>query len=268
MAGNDAFELVHERGWQRGLPNMLSSEFGGWFQTRLWWIQCLIWVVVVGFFLLAATVLSGQPFNLQEAVMLYAVFGGMFPAVAVVIVMQDSIVGEKQTGTAAWVLSKPVSRPAFVLSKLAAGAAGVAFTMVFVPGVVAYAVLSYGNKGLLSPLPFLLGLVIIWLSLMFYLSLTLMLGTFFNHRGPVIGIVLALLFLQQQIMGLFTPLKYILPWGMVIPIGNSPDASSLATSLFLGQIPALGNWLQAAIIAVEVVIFAAIALWRFEKEEF
>jgi hypothetical protein len=38
---------------------------------------------------------------------------------------------------------------------------------------------------------------IIAVEILFYLSLTLMLGAFFNQRGPVLAIPLALVFLQQ-----------------------------------------------------------------------
>ncbi len=62
--------------------------------------------------------------------MIYAVFAGMFPAVAVVIIMQGVLVGEKRDGTAAWVMSKPISRPAFILSKVLANSLGVLATMV------------------------------------------------------------------------------------------------------------------------------------------
>ena len=40
--------------------------------------------------------------------------------IAVVAKTQGAIIGEKQLGTAAWVLSKPASRRAFVLAKLRA----------------------------------------------------------------------------------------------------------------------------------------------------
>ncbi len=36
MAGNSEFELVSERGWQRGMSNQLSNELAGWFKTRRW----------------------------------------------------------------------------------------------------------------------------------------------------------------------------------------------------------------------------------------
>ncbi len=68
----------------------------------------------------------------------YAIFAGLFPAVGVVIIMQGVVVGEKKSGTAAWVLSKPVTRPAFILSKVIANSLGVLVTMVVLPGIVAY----------------------------------------------------------------------------------------------------------------------------------
>lgn len=52
------------------------------------------------FFLGAASFGNPRGFELETAVMLYCIFAGLFPAVAVVIVMQDAVVGEKQPGTA------------------------------------------------------------------------------------------------------------------------------------------------------------------------
>jgi ABC-type transport system involved in multi-copper enzyme maturation permease subunit len=42
----------------------------------------------------------------------------LFGPIGVAVLAQGAIVGEKQSGTAAWVLSKPVSRSAFILAKL------------------------------------------------------------------------------------------------------------------------------------------------------
>ena len=44
---------------------------------------------------------------------MYGIFGGMFVAFGVMIIMQRVLVGEKRSGTAAWVLSKPVTRTGF-----------------------------------------------------------------------------------------------------------------------------------------------------------
>ena len=119
MAVHSAFELVGGRGWLRGFGNLLGYELARWWKTRMWWIQCLIWTSIIGF-MLGSVFFSAPDFSLQDAVMLYSIFAGMFPAVGVVILMQGAVVGEKKDGTAAWVLSKPVMRPAFVFSKLIA----------------------------------------------------------------------------------------------------------------------------------------------------
>jgi len=262
MAGNSAFELVSERGWRRGLGNLLENEFGGWWKTRLWWIQTLIWVGVIGFMLSA--VVFGAKESIDNIVMIYCIFASLFPAVAVVIVMQDAVVGEKQSGTAAWVLSKPASRPAFILSKLAANSVGVLVTMVILPGIVAYALMWFGTGSQLDPLAFLEGLAVIWLFQLFFLAFTLMLGTFFNNRGPVIGIPLALLFFQQYLIGLVPATSYLLPWTLVVPLNNQTDA--MVPQLLLGQ--PVSSYLQLFFISAEIVIFVLVALWRFQREEF
>jgi len=59
MSGNSAFEMVSERGWRRGLSNLLNNEFASWWKTRMWWVQCLIWVGLIGFML--GAVLFGSP---------------------------------------------------------------------------------------------------------------------------------------------------------------------------------------------------------------
>ena len=265
MAGNSAFELVQEQGWRRGLSNMLDLEFGKWWLKRGMWMGSLIWVVIVGFFLLATTVLNPEPVSLTEAVMLYCVFGGIFPSIAVIISMQDTLVGEKQSGTAAWMLSKPLSRPAFILSKLFSGMARVLVTMVLLPGIVAYVLLSYGNNSPLDPLGFLGGLAVLWLDQLFFLGLTLMLGSFFSSRAPVVGIPLALLFLQQYLIGFVPLFGYLLPWTLIIPM-NGSNPSALVPSLMTNQ--PVTSWLPVLLIALEVVLFMGVAIWRFNKEEF
>jgi ABC-2 type transport system permease protein len=263
MSGNSAFEMVSERGWRRGLGNMLDNEFAHWWGTRMWWVQCLIWIAVVGFFL-GAVIFGSSTFQYSEAVMLYSIFAGLFPAVGVIIIMQNTIVGEKRDGTAAWVLSKPVSRPAFILSKLLANSLGVLVTMVLVPGLAAYALLSLASKAMLDPLHFLLAFGVIFLSHLFYLTFTLMLGTFFRGGGPVIGLALALLFLQQYLVGLLPVTRYLVPWTLVIPLNNTNNA--VVPNLLQGQ-PA-GSYTLIAAVAVEIVLFTLISVYRFNREEF
>jgi ABC-2 type transport system permease protein len=261
MSGNEALNLVQERGWRRGLNNMLRAEFGKWWGTRQWWIQSLIWIGVING-ILAGVLWSSGEVNFIEGIDLYSVFSGLFPAVAVVIILQDALVGEKESGTAAWVLSKPVSRVSFVISKLFANTLGVLVTMILLPGLIAFLQISLASGGLLPPLHFLAGQAVLGINLLLYLSLTLMLGTFFSHRGPVIGIPLALVFGQQMLLNIPGAI-YVLPWSLAVPVDDS--AGSIASALMRGNSPALWSPLYAALILI--VVFAFVGLWRFEKEE-
>lgn len=263
MAGNSAFELVSERGWRRGLNNLLHNELAHWWTTRRWWTQCLIWVGVVGF-MLAAVIFSDPNFQFTDGVMLYSIFAGLFPAIGVVILMQGALVGEKQNGTAAWVLSKPASRTAFILAKLEANSLGVLVTMVLVPGIVAYILLSYSQTAALDPLPFLAAWAVIFLNQFFYLTLTLMLGALFSSRGPVIGIALAFLFLQQYLVGLLPLLRYLLPWTLAVPLNDQTEA--VVPALLQGQ--PVYSWITVVAVLVESILFVLVALRRFQQEEF
>jgi ABC-2 type transport system permease protein len=262
MTGNSAFEFVNERGWRRGMGNLLRAGFGGWWKTRMWWIQSLLWILIVNAIL--AGLLWGEGIGTAEAVALFAVFAGLFPAIAVIIIMQDAIVGEVEGGTAAWIMSKPVSRTAFVLSKWIVNTVGVLVTMVLLPGLVAYLQISLAGESWLDPLNFLAGLGVIGVNLIFFLSFTLMLGTIFNHRGPVIGSAMALAFGQQLLVGLSPILAKILPWFLVMP-GDEVD-QSIASAFILGIEPPFITPLYVA--CISILIFLAVSLWSFERKEF
>jgi ABC-2 type transport system permease protein len=264
MSGNSIFVIVTERGWQRGLGNMLGNECARWWKTRMWWIQCLIWGGVIGFLLGAILFGAQTPPQDEEVAFLFAIFAGMFPAVGVVIIMQGAVVGEKKDGTVAWVLSKPLTRQAFMISKVIANSLGMFATMVVLPGSLAYTLHAVASGTSWNSLRFLAALGVIFLSNFFFLSLTLMLGTFFSSRGPVIGIALALLFMQQYLIGWLPFLRYLLPWNLTIPIGGQVD--SVVPCLLTGSqnystIPIL-------VVALESIIFILIGLYRFSREEF
>jgi ABC-type transport system involved in multi-copper enzyme maturation permease subunit len=264
MSGNEAFEMVSERGWVRGWNSMLRSALARWFRTRTWWVQCLIWGGLMGGLISAIAFVPNSP-PATELLMIFAIFVGLFPAVGVIIIMQDALVGEKREGTAAWVLSKPVTRPVFVLSKVAANSIGMLATMVIVPSIIGYAVIYIAKKSALDPTGLFVAMGLIFINHFFYLSLTLMLGAFFNSRGPVIGIPLAILLLQQNIIGIWPILRFVLPWNLIIPPGDTP---SLLVSLMLKAPIQSEHLITLAFIVTESLLFVLIGLWRFNREEF
>jgi len=265
MSGNEAFELVTGRGWSRGLGNLSRSGLARWFKTRTWWIQCLIWGGSINLLLIAIAFSRQSSQTLYGLLLIFGIFASLFPAVGVVIIMQDALVGEKREGTAAWVLSKPVTRHSFVLSKVVSNSIGILATMILVPCTIAYAILSIYNKSPLIPLGFLGALAIIFVNHFFFLSLTMMLGSFFNARGPVIGIPLAILFLQQNLIDFLPILRFIFPWNLSIGLGTG---NSLMFSL-MTKAPIQPEQLTTlAIIIIESLLFLIVCLWRFNREEF
>jgi ABC-2 type transport system permease protein len=251
---------VEDRGWRRGLPNLLSAGFRAWWGTSTWWIQLLIWIGVTNV-PLAALLWSDAEVGETEPLTVFAIMA-MFTAVAVAIIMQDEIVGEKKSGTAAWVLSKPVSRTAFVVAKLVPNGVGMLATMVVAPGIVAYVLASL--RGLeVDPIGYVGGLAVIGLNLVFYLTLTLMLGTMLSSAGAVIGIALAFAFGQQFLVQI-PPLAEVIPWALVAPLGQSPvsDASALMVG---APVPAP---MAIVVAAAASVLFVTLAVRQFDRAEF
>ena len=132
--------------------------------------------------ILAGVLWGAEGIGPQEAAGFYSIFSGLFPTIAVIIILQDAVVGEKESGTAAWVLSKPVARTAFILAKLIANTIGVIVTMVVFPGVVAYLQIRLAGAQL-APFDFILGMGVLALNLVFFLTLTLMFRDSFCPSG-------------------------------------------------------------------------------------
>ena len=199
------FNPVRERGWRAGLSNLWRKEQQQWWGRRNWLKQGLIWLVLLdgfyGLMLLTVTHVGHMTAHMstESAGLVFLVsFLALFLNVGAVIQAQGAILDEKLRGTAGWLLSKPLSRSAFVLAKCAP-LPGMLLLMVLLPGLVAGLQLSLALGRLLSLATMLL--LIGWLaaSLLFYFCLTLLLGTLFDSRAPVIGIALLAVILESQL---------------------------------------------------------------------
>lgn len=264
MSGNDAFELVSERGWRRGFDNMLRSGLDRWFKTRRWWVNCLLWGGLVAFILFS--LMYGRHTPPVEVLLIVALpYIGLLPAVGAIIVMYDAIVGEKREGTAAWVFSKPLTRPAFVLSKLVANSIGVLLTMTIIPCTIVFSVTALIHKSALSPLGTLEAVGVFFINLFFYLTFTLMLGTLFSSRRAVIGIAFGVLFLQHNPFELLPYLGPFLPRTLIESVENSVP---IAYTLVLGDAVQAEQIINLLLVIAESILFALVAIWRFNREEF
>lgn len=266
-SGNSAMTMETGAGWTRGLRNMLAGELVGWFGTRTWLTQIFIWALSINaIYLMTALTAKAPDFDVTA---IFCIFMGLAGPIGVTIVMQNEVIGEKRSGTAAWLLSKPLSRPAFILSKFVANTLGIAVTMVLAQGLIAYLITGLAAGTWIPPLDWLAALGALFVNILFYLTLTLMLGVLFEHPAPVIGLPLAFLFAQQflapKLAQINPALANLLPWTLAIPAnGSAANAQSVSMALMAGQ-PAPLTAVYFALAASAV--FVAIAIVVFRRQE-
>jgi ABC-2 type transport system permease protein len=256
-------EPIHASGWTSGLTNLLRKELHAWWGTRFWLLQAAIWIVILNGFLifplwilpeLAAANVQGEDLQLSGIEGFFQI-APLVAAIGITILAQGAIIGEKESGTAAWVLSKPTTRAAFILAKFIAIAIGIGALAIALPATIAYGQIALATGASPALGPYLVGLVLAGLHTLFYLALTLMLGAFSSMRGLVIGIPLALLVMQQPVAALLGPVGWVMP-----------HLLAAVTPLVAQGLP-----LPSAVPIVSTVLLTALmlgaALWRFEHEE-
>ena len=246
-----------------GFCSLLGKELQSWWGTRRWWIQGLVWVLAlngllfVGLFVLPG-IMAAQgetPVDPMEiGGQLFFSLGMIAVSVGVIVISQGEIIDERQSGTASWILSKPVSRSAFILSKLAANALSILCVMILLPAMLAYVQLAIASGAGLDSLAFPGALLMTALHALFYLSLTIFLGVILENRGAILGISLGVL-LGGLLLRNLPLVGFITPWIL-------PDiAGALLTApenLFLQPVIMTGVWSAA---------FTASALVAFQKVE-
>jgi len=258
-------QLVNEKGWRRGLGNLLRGEWSSWFKSSRWWKHLLMWFAIIdvmmGIMIIASVKERGDG---PPLLLMYGIFGGLCVAIGVMVIMQRVLVREKQQGTAAWVLSKPVTRTAFVVSRLVVNSIAILLTSVIVPGVFLYLNLGlFSNLGWLSPLGFAATLLMVILHTFYWIALVLMMGTLSESSSGVIAVPMALLFGFWIGTTMFPPLVYISPLSLTfVPT----EFNSLTGSLIVGE--PVFSWLPLITTVVSCVIFIAVAIWRFNHQEF
>jgi ABC-2 type transport system permease protein len=275
MDANNMLQPIPARGWRAGLGNLWWKELHDWWGTRTWLVQFLIWLVILnGFVFLvlvvpepkitSVTTSDGDVIQRSttskdlSALSVFFLAGGYALTIGVIILAQDKIIGEKRTGTAAWILSKPVSRSSFVLAHLSGLMLNLLILGVIIQAVISYAMVCVYRHGLVPPLPFLAGIGMLAECVLFYLSLSIMLGTLSDRRGVAIGIPLVLILGDTIFPQILPFLSAMMPWSL-------PQASA---ALVTGtQIPR--TILVPVILTLAwSAIFTTVALLRFQMEEF
>ncbi|GIV65089.1 MAG: hypothetical protein KatS3mg046_349 [Bellilinea sp.] len=272
----DSIQLNHVKEWSvlRSFTNLLHKESRAWWGTRRWWINAILWPILLCglmanmLFVPAIANLASEAeisqagsltaYVIQMGLSVFFEFGMIALGIGAIILLQDSIIGEKQSGTAEWLLSKPVVPRAYVLAKFVGNTLAVLSLMLGGPIIIAYSMLSIRLGELFPVRPFLLAAGIMTIHTLFYLALTLMLGTIFSTRGPVLGIGLASILGGNLLAGLFKPLFYVTPW--ILPKTASLSASGLSLPPEMGIIPLTTTFIW-------ILIFILLAIIKFENTE-
>lgn len=276
MAANMELQRVKENPNLRGFRNLLRKENRSWWKTRLWWINTLLWTgLLCG---LLAIMLFGPNNELQEATVaeiaaaggelgfilgvglnIFFQFGVPVTAIGVVVISQSLIISEQENGLAEWLLSKPVHHRSYLLAKLAANVPPILLLVVGLPSVVAYGLLSLRMGAPYPAVPFWSAVGIMSIHTLFYLTLTLMLGTIFKGRGPILGIALASILGGGLIGGIIPALLTVTPWAL-------PDAATLTS---VGQaLPPQAGIIPVLATFAWSIVFVWVAVVTFEKTEF
>jgi ABC-2 type transport system permease protein len=282
MASNSQFLMSSDSSFLGGFTNLLKKENRRWWGTRLWLIQLVLWVIIINGIVFAiykagvedmygsasdTTPAEQETIQMMKqhpellALIPYMRLAGLGLVIGVIVLAQNALISEKQSGTAAWVLSKPVTRSAFVLSKAAGYGLGILGVMGILQGGILYGQIWLMSGVLVPLLPYAGMISLVFLDLLFYLTLCLMLGAFFNSRGAVLGIPFIVLF-SYLILPIPAWLAEIMPWNLLDELAHP----SLALAVVQGQaLPSL-----APILATTAwcLLFMAAAIWRFRREEF
>jgi ABC-2 type transport system permease protein len=272
MSSEPILQPVIEHGWFSGLANLLRKENSLWWRTRKWWIQTLVWLVIsngiIAFLLWVVPLIdpsAGGRISLSNVRELLRVFFQLqlfFTSFGVMVFAQGLIVNEKKFGTAAWVFSNPVSRSAFIFSKLIGHGWAIFVILVLGQCLLAYLQLALKAQMFFNPVSLILAIGVMCLYLLFYLTLGLLLGTLFDSTGPVIGIPIGLLIgmsIIPQILG------YQLPWLVKVLPGRLTDlVMAVGTSQSLPP-----NWRYPLVsTGILIVVFITSAIARLKREEF
>ena len=267
MSSNAEFQMVVGNGRFRGFHNLLQRENQKWWPLRRMLTRVALWVFLLNGILALSLfvfptmtdpegnlVMTDDPLSTSSTMFVGLAAVGL--AIGVIVAMQDSIIEENQMGTAAWVLSKPVSRTAFVVAKFVAAVVGTLLLMILPSALAAYGLFWLYQPGAFTWTHFASMIGVVTLHALFYLTLTLLMGTLTNRRGILLAVTLGSL-----LGGGMVPIKALVqisPWqlqqvGMMMLYGLPLDS--------------LGTMMIGAT-AVWSLLFLITAVWRFERIEF
>jgi len=191
--------------------------------------------------------------TIADAVAQYIKNASQFGLLLSILLTMGAVAAEKDKGTAALILAKPLPRPVFILSKFAALA--LVFGLAVLLGGLGAWYYTRLLFGALDIGAFLVLNALIWLWLLVYVAVTLLFSAL--SRSQVLAAALAFAFmLVLSIVGVVPAWKAALPdaliaWGAAFALG------------------AAGDFPWGALVVTSAIIAAALtaACWFFRRQE-
>ncbi len=200
----------------------------------------------------------------EEIGFLFVIFVGVSPAIGAIIVANNIIVKERTSGTAEWILSKPITRKSFIWAKYLSASLGVIVTAVLIPGVVAYIQINAVTDGVFPLARFLGVLSLAAVNVLVYFAFTFLMGTIFSDTGPVLGASFGFFMIFLSFMPLIPGTENYTISRLIVPQGTS---ESLALSIFTGENLGFIDLLPLLWAILYVIVFTMLALYKFERVE-
>lgn len=177
----------------------------------------------------------------------------MLGVVVVVLMAMGTIAGERTSGVAATVLTKPISRSGYLLAKVIAYA-----LLVTVSLGLALSLAAYYTGVLIAPVDWLAiwqGCIIYLPYLLFVLALTILFGSFLTSQLPVAGASIAVVFLLS-VVGPYLPFHRWLPTAL-----PGQAAAAFTGSLWADHLPPL------LLTLLLLLVSFLLAVCLFERQE-
>lgn len=275
MGANTELLLTTDSQRLRGFANMLYKENRAWWGTYRWWTNALIWPLLLGG-LVANMLLVSSAFPMditaevaraggttayvmQMGMSVFFEFGIQAIGIGVIILSHDLLIGERHNGVTEWILTKPVTRHAYILAKFIANATHILLFLITIPAFLTYVLLSLRLGAPFPVLSFCSGVGIMIVHSLFFLTLVLMLGVSLDSRPALLGIALGFLLGGNLLAGLVKPLIYLTP-------SSLPRVAALVAG---GQVvrPEL-LWPPLLTTILWCGIFSCVALAKFRRAQF
>jgi len=256
----EAMQQTNTDPWYAGMKNLVRRELFH-ERTRMYWTQqMIIWALITNGMVALILTLPGDLVGVMMPVYTFSlvIFYNMLSFLIILfipILLQGVVIDEKVTGIAAWILSKPVSKKAYLISKMITSILPIILVSVVINGAIGYGVfVVFGYTP--NAVGFAMNLGLTGVVVAYFASLTIMVGTITTSRGKVLAAAIGLGVGANILANFFPLIMFIVPYALPL----------LGLGLITGD-AVMGIDLILISACVQIALFTTIALFVFERTE-